>query len=165
MRGKSVARGYYKDPEASAAVFGADGFFNTGDSAWLDPKGRIMLVGRKKNTIVLPSGKNVCPEEVENVLESALEDVDEIVVYQAEMVSGTFSRPLLCAGMYISDPARRADRAALIREIGRVNDTLPAYKRIEYVELPDAPYERTATRKIKRTLLPATCSGNGIIIA
>ncbi|MBQ5482356.1 MAG: AMP-binding protein, partial [Bacteroidales bacterium] len=68
VRGKSVSKGYYKDPEATAAVFSADGWFNTGDSARIDKKGRIMLVGRKKNTIVLPNGKNVSPEEVENVI-------------------------------------------------------------------------------------------------
>ena len=49
-------------------------------------------------------------------------------------------------------------------DIRRINETLPSYKRIEYVELPEAPYEKTATRKIKRTLLPGTCSGAGITI-
>ena len=162
VRGKSVSKGYYKDPAATAAVFSPDGWFNTGDSARLDAKGRIFLVGRKKNTIVLPSGKNVCPEEVENVIETALDYADDVVVYQAELQVGKVSRPLLCAGLYISDPERRADRTALLRDIGRINESQPAYKRIEYVELPDVPYERTATRKIKRTLLPATCSGEGI---
>ena len=164
VRGKSVSKGYYKDPAATAAVFSPDGWFNTGDSARLDAKGRIFLVGRKKNTIVLPSGKNVCPEEVENVIETALDYADDVVVYQAELQVGKVSRPLLCAGLYISDPERRADRTALLRDIGRINESQPAYKRIEYVELPDVPYERTATRKIKRTQLPATCSGEGIAI-
>ena len=161
VRGKSVSKGYYKDPEATAAVFSADGWFNTGDSAWIDKKGRIMLVGRKKNTIVLPNGKNVSPEEVENVIEAGLGGyADDIVVYQATLGAAS----VLCAGLYISDETVRANRAAIEADIRRINETLPNYKRIEYVELPDAPYEKTATRKIKRTLLPGTCSGAGITI-
>ena len=161
VRGKSVSRGYYKDPQATAAVFSADGWFNTGDSAFLDAKGRIMLIGRKKNTIVLPNGKNVCPEEVENVIETGLDYADDIVVYQATLPAGN---PVLCAGLYISDPGKRADRAALEADLRRINASLPVYKRVEYVELPESPYEKTATRKIRRTLLPEKVSGQGIAL-
>ncbi len=161
IRGKSVSQGYYKDPEATAAVFGKDGFFNTGDSAKIDTKGRILLMGRKKNTIVLSNGKNICPEEVENIIETNLDYAEDIVVYQASFKG----REVLCAGLYISDEARRADRKALAADIAKVNAVLPSYKRIEYVELPAAAYEKTSTRKIKRTQLPAECSGEGLIIS
>jgi long-chain acyl-CoA synthetase len=161
IRGKSVSQGYYKDPEATAAVFGKDGFFNTGDSAKIDTKGRILLMGRKKNTIVLSNGKNICPEEVENIIETNLDYAEDIVVYQASFKG----REVLCAGLYISDEARRADRKALAADIAKVNAVLPSYKRIEYVELPTAAYEKTSTRKIKRTQLPAECSGEGLIIS
>lgn len=161
IRGKSVSQGYYKDPEATAAVFDKDGFFNTGDSAKIDSKGRILLMGRKKNTIVLSNGKNICPEEVENIIETNLDYAEDIVVYQASFKG----REVLCAGLYISDEARRADRKALAADIAKVNAVLPSYKRIEYVELPAAAYEKTSTRKIKRTQLPAECSGEGLIIS
>lgn len=161
IRGKSVSQGYYKDPEATAAVFDKDGFFNTGDSAKIDSKGRILLMGRKKNTIVLSNGKNICPEEVENIIETNLDYAEDIVVYQASFQG----REVLCAGLYISDEARRADRKALAADIAKVNAVLPSYKRIEYVELPAAAYEKTSTRKIKRTQLPAECSGEGLIIS
>jgi len=162
VRGNSVSKGYYKDPEATAAVFGKDGFFNTGDSARIDDKGRVFLMGRKKNTIVLQNGKNVCPEEVENVIEKHLDYADDIVVYQCEYNSGHVCREVLCAGLYISDEECRANRDAIKADMEKVNEELPDYKRIEYVELPDTGYEKTSTRKIKRTLLPSTCSGNGI---
>ena len=161
IRGKSVSQGYYKDPEATAAVFDKDGFFNTGDSAKIDSNGRILLMGRKKNTIVLSNGKNICPEEVENIIETNLDYAEDIVVYQASFKG----REVLCAGLYISDEARRADRKALAADIVNVNAVLPSYKRIEYVELPSAAYEKTSTRKIKRTQLPAECSGEGLIIS
>jgi len=164
IRGKSVASGYYKDPEATAAVFGADGFFNTGDSARIDKKGNIILIGRKKNTIVLPNGKNLCPEEVENVLETALPYADDIVVYQADFKSGAVSSLALCVGLYIADADKRADRDSILRDVKSANETLPNYKRVDFIELPTVPYEKTSTRKIKRMTLPKECSSEGIPI-
>lgn len=158
IRGKSVAKGYYKDEEATRKVFMEDGFFNTGDSARIDAEGKIFLVGRKKNTIVLENGKNICPEEVENVIESALSYADEVVVYHPEYDG----RPVLCVGLYISDDAKRADRDGILSDIKKANGLLPSYKRIDYIEIVDRPYEKTSTRKIKRTLLPGACSGDGI---
>jgi len=160
VKGPSVARGYYKDEAATAAVFGADGFFNTGDAAKLDSRGRIILMGRKKNTIVLENGKNVCPEEIENIIETNIDYADEIVVYQADL-DGT---ALMCAGLFIKDEELRSRRGTIAADIARVNSKLPSYKRIEYVELPAAEYEKTSTRKIKRAFLPKVCSGEGIKI-
>lgn len=162
VRGKSVAKGYYNDPAATAEVFGADGFFNTGDSARIDKKGRIFLMGRKKNTIVLQNGKNICPEEVENVIETNLDYANDIVVYQAELKSGSFVRETLVAGLYIEDADKRRDIEAIIADIRKVNALLPDYKRIEYIELPAQEYEKTSTRKIRRATLPTACSGTGI---
>ena len=164
IRGNSVAKGYYKDEEATRQVFGEDGFFNTGDSAWINGEGKIFLVGRKKNTIVLENGKNVCPEEVENVIETRLDYADEIVVYQADFQQGNVKRQVLCAGLYISDEARRADREAIKEDISRINALLDVYKHIDYVELPDTAYPKTSTRKIQRRSLPTECSGNGLQI-
>jgi len=162
VKGPSVFREYYKDPEATKAAFDAEGFFNTGDSARIDARGRIILMGRKKNTIVLDNGKNICPEEVENIIETHLDYADEIVVYPATYTIGSASREILCAGLYISDELRRADRGTVEKDMRAVNDLLPDYKRIEYVELPASSYEKTSTRKIKRTTLPTACSGEGI---
>ena len=163
VRGKSVSHGYYKDPVATAAVFSEDGFFNTGDSARIDSKGRIILVGRKKNTIVLQSGKNISPEEVENVIETHLDYADDIAVYLAALpLAGGTSRDILCAGLYIKDQEIRRDTARIRADIEAVNALLPEYKNIEYIELVDEEYEKTSTRKIRRTQLPTVCSGKGI---
>lgn len=165
VRGRSVAQGYYKDEAATREVFGADGFFNTGDSARIDSDGKIFLVGRKKNTIVLSSGKNVCPEEVENLIATRLDYASDVVVYQA-----TFSneyvenKALLVVGLYIQDEQKRADREGIAADIRSVNALLPHYKHISFVELPTQEYEKTSTRKIKRTTLPSACSKNGIEI-
>lgn len=165
IKGASVSKGYYKDEAATAAVFGEDGFFNTGDAAKISSDGRIFLMGRKKNTIILANGKNVCPEEVENVIETNIDFIDEVVVYQADFKQGNVSEPIICAGIFIKDEAKRADRNAIATAMRKVNEVLPDYKRIEYVELPDKEYEKTSTRKIKRATLPAECSGKGIIVS
>lgn len=162
VKGKSVFREYYKDPEATAAVFDEEGFFNTGDSARIDAQGRIFLMGRKKNTIVLPSGKNICPEEVENVIETNLDFAEDIVVYQAKLHAGAVETDVLCAGLYIPDEAKRADRDDIVAAMKQVNALLPDYKQIEYIELPATGYEKTSTRKIRRAGLPTECSGTGI---
>jgi len=164
VRGASVARGYYKDEEATREAFMQDGFFNTGDSAYVDCSGKIFLVGRKKNTIVLENGKNVCPEEIENVIETHIGYADDIVVYQAEYHSGAVSGMVLCAGLFIKDEAVRADTARIIRDITKVNSTLNSFKRIEYVELPSVEYPKTSSRKIKRQNLPSVCSEQGLKI-
>lgn len=162
VRGKSVFREYYKDPEATAAVFDEEGFFNTGDSARIDAQGRIILMGRKKNTIVLANGKNVCPEEIENIIETYVDIAEDIVVYQARLRVGAAESDVLCAGLYIPDEAQRADRDTIVRLMRKANAQLPGYKQIDYVELPETGYEKTSTRKIKRAGLPTTCSGKGI---
>ena len=164
VKGKSVFKEYYKDPEATAAVFDEEGFFNTGDSARIDSKGRIFLVGRKKNTIVLENGKNVCPEEIENVIETNMGYADEIAVYQAELKVGNVSRSVICAGIFIKDEQERGNRRAIEADMERINALLPDYKRIEYVELPSSEYQKTSSRKIIRKILPQNCSGEGILL-
>ena len=65
-----VMQGYYKNPEATAAVFTEDGWFRTGDLGYIDEDGYIFIKGRLKNMILGPSGENIYPEEIETVLNS-----------------------------------------------------------------------------------------------
>ena len=162
VKGPSVFKGYYKDEEATAQVFDDEGYFHTGDIAYLDGQGRLILVGRKKNTIILDSGKNISPEEVENIIEVHLDYVTDVVVYAAKY--GDTQKRVLCAGLYVKDEEKRRQRDAIARDIQMINKILPTYKNISYVELPDEEYPKTSSRKVKRTSLPVKCSGNGIKI-
>lgn len=164
IRGKSVMKGYYKDEEATREAFTIDGYFRTGDSAQIDEDGRIFLMGRKKNTIVLESGKNVCPEEIENVIETSLDYVTETVVYQAQYNSNGFPEELICAGIYIEDEEKRSSHEAIVADIKAINARLSDYKKIDFIELRDSEYEKTSSRKIKRSTLPDVCSDNGLRI-
>ncbi len=65
LKGKAVMAGYYENPEANRRAFDTEGFFNTQDLGFVDDRGEIHITGRKRNMIVLASGKNVYPEELE----------------------------------------------------------------------------------------------------
>lgn len=67
-RGPNVMKGYYKDPELTATVIDADGWFRTGDLGAMDAHGRLGLKGRSKNMILGASGENIYPEDIEFVL-------------------------------------------------------------------------------------------------
>jgi acyl-CoA synthetase (AMP-forming)/AMP-acid ligase II len=67
VRGPNLMRGYYRDPEATAAALRPGGWLNTGDMARQDPDGALFIVGRTKE-LIIRSGFNVYPLEVETVL-------------------------------------------------------------------------------------------------
>ncbi len=71
FRGPTLFKGYWNNPEATAAAFTEDGWYKSGDLGQLDEKGRLHLHGRKKDIIVLPNGFNVYPEDIENALRVA----------------------------------------------------------------------------------------------
>jgi long-chain acyl-CoA synthetase len=157
-RGPNVMLGYYKNPERTAEVFTEDGWFRTGDLGRLDSHGYLFLAGRKKNVIVLESGKNVYPEEVEWEL-SQIPEVEEILVYEAKK-GGT---PVVAAMIYpnwdelkkqeIED--KEAARDLIWERIKEAQKNLAVFKRIkskEEITLVDQPFEKSTKQEIKRHL-------------
>ena len=137
FKGDVVTRGYYKDPVATAEAFDEDGWFHSGDMGYLDEEGYLFLTGRKKNLIILASGENVSPEELENLLlENA--SIKEVLVKEK---NGKICAEIFC------DEERREEVEAFIRQF---NKTLPFYKQIVLREYRTTPFERTAIGKIKR---------------
>ncbi len=106
--------GYYKDPEATAEVLDADGWLHTGDLARVDEDGFYYITGRKKNLIILDSGENVSPEELENLLA------------KCEAVKSASSRRRARRSVPSSTAARPTSRT--VRDfITETNRTLPLY--------------------------------------
>ena len=155
-RGPSVMLGYYNDPEATAAVL-KDGWLYTGDYGRFDDEGFLYICGRKKNVIVAKNGKNIFPEEIEYLL---LEQpfIEEVVVYGA--VDKKNDDIVVKAEIFpnyenmkaaLGDIDEKSIQEAIKNEIEEVNDKMPVYKRVKRFKLRDEEFEKTATRKIKRT--------------
>ena len=139
VRGDTVSPGYYNDPEATAVAF-RDGWFRTGDLGYFDKDGYLFYSGRCKNLIVLPNGENVSPEALEQKL-YRVEGILDAVVYEKD--------GRIVAEVY-ADPKLFPDRDSLWSAISRVNRTLSAFQQIGDLVMRTAPFDKTATQKIKR---------------
>jgi len=152
VKGPNVMLGYYKNEEATKDAI-KDGWFHTGDLAKIDEDGYIFIVGRKKSVIVLKNGKNIFPEEMENLVnriqgvkesfifgKSIKEDKDDIKIY-AKIVydKGAFG-----------EATEQEIYDAINNQIKEINHTMPPYKGIKGIILTQTPLIKTTTSKIKR---------------
>ena len=137
IKGDCVMLGYYKDPEATAEVIDADGWFHTGDLARMDEEGFYYITGRKKNLIILASGENVSPEELEKKLALCPAITECIVKEKGQKI---------CAVIYCPEDKQEEVRAF----VTEVNRSLTLYKRISAVEFTAEPLPRNALGKLLR---------------
>ena len=137
IKGDCVMLGYYKDPEATAEVIDADGWFHTGDLARMDEEGFYYITGRKKNLIILASGENVSPEELEKKLALCPAITECIVKEKSQKI---------CAVICCPENKQEEVRAF----VTEVNRSLPLYKRISAVEFTAEPLPRNALGKLLR---------------
>jgi len=156
FNGPTLFKGYWNNPEATAAGLSADGWYRTGDLGARDEKGRLHLHGRKKDIIVLPNGFNVFPEDLENALR--MSGIRDSVVLETR--PGRIEAVVLAPGLHTAPgEATPGVEAAVPDEIRRqvdaavkaANATLGSQQRISSWRLwPDADFPRTHTFKIKR---------------
>ena len=137
VRGGAVMLGYYKDPEATAEAIDKDGWLHSGDLARVDEEGFYYITGRKKNLIILDSGENVSPEELEKLLGKCA-DIKECIVKEMGKKIGA----VICC-----EPEKEQTVRAFVTELNR---TLPLYKRISAVECTAEPLPRNALGKLLR---------------
>jgi long-chain acyl-CoA synthetase len=146
-RGPNVMMGYYNDEEKTKEAFTSDGWLRTGDLGSLDKKGRLHIRGRLKALILGPSGENIYPEEIENLLGSSH------LVEESLVCSG--KKGELVALVILSEAAKAA--AGMIEhkleELRTwANKKLSAFSRLSKIKIQYEPFEKTATMKIKRYL-------------
>ena len=158
----SVMLGYYKNPEATAEAFTADGWFRTGDLGEFDKDGWLYIKGRLKNMIVGPGGENIYPEDIESVLNSHVCIADSIVTEQEGRLVALvhFNRDEIES--MIDDwreewatkkEAWEAKTEQLKKEImDFVNAKVNRFSRISEVVEEKEEFEKTPTQKIKRFL-------------
>ncbi len=150
VKGINVMKGYYKNEEATKAVFTEDGWMRTGDLGVLDKEGNIYIHGRSKNMILGPSGQNIYPEEIEDKLNSMPCVVESIVVERegklvALVFPDTSAEGKKILGSKSLTQLMEENRVA-------VNKDLPNYSPISAVELVASEFEKTPKRSIKRYL-------------
>lgn len=150
VKGKSVSKRYYKDEEGTKMVHDSNGYFHTGDLAYIDKKGRIFLSGRKKNLIILDSGKNVYPEELERDIANGINYIKEVVVFEGKCKLARETKNQICAIVYLDPEAGEIKNEKIIEDFRKLNQTLPQYKRITYVEVTDTEFVKNATKKVVR---------------
>ena len=152
-KGPNVMLGYYEMPEETEAVL-KDGAFHTGDMGKIDEDGYLYITGRKKNVIVLKSGKNVYPEELE-LLVSKLPYVNECMVYGKNKADNFLVAVKI---VYNRDHFREKygceDEESILelvkKDISEINEELPPYKHIKHTVIQTEAMAKTSTAKIKR---------------
>jgi long-chain acyl-CoA synthetase len=152
VRGDNVMPGYYKDPKRTKEVFTEDGWFKTNDIAYIDEKGRYYLRGRLNNMIVCPSGENIYPEEIESVIND-IEGVNESIVLarKGKLVALIqLNDNIIDWGCESEAGFHEKLEAIKAMVMNFVNEKVNKSSQINDVEVMKEPFERTATRKIRR---------------
>ena len=151
-KGPNVMLGYYKDPKRTKSVFTEDGWFRTSDIAVQDEKGRFYIKGRNSNMILGPSGENIYPEEIENVINN-IEGVSESIVVERDGKLVALVQP---TENFIDWDNESEDKlydkldkwkASLLKF---TNKNVSKASQVNSVEVMKEPFEKTATQKIRR---------------
>ncbi len=157
VKGDSIMLGYFENEEATAETM-RDGWLYTGDLAKIDDDGYIFICGRKKSVIVLKNGKNIFPEEMENLV-NRIEGVKESFVFGIPIsedkddirikVKIVYDRDIIKEVYKIDDTEEEIYRV-LLEKVKEINKTMPAYKSIKGIVITEKPLIKTTTNKIKR---------------
>jgi long-chain acyl-CoA synthetase len=153
IRGGIVMKGYYNRPDATAEVL-RDGWFYSGDLGYKDAAGNLFIAGRAKEIIVLSSGKNIYPEEIEaHYLKSPW--IKELCVMGIESRPGEPIGERLHAAVVPNFEVLKEKKIVNIREVIRfdiegLSAQMPSTKRILSYDIWQEDLPRTTTRKLKR---------------
>jgi len=149
-RGKTVMSHYLDDPELTAETI-VDGWLLTGDLGRFDGSGHLQLFGRKKNMIVTQGGKNIYPEDIENVFDGL--PVKEYSIFATNYIwpTKTLGEEMLVLVIHM-ETGQQFDQS-LKQEITSRNRRLPDFKRVGGLVIWEKDFPRTAAMKVKRTAL------------
>ena len=156
VKGPNVMIGYYNNKKATEEVM-EDGWFHTGDLARIDEDGYIFICGRKKSVIVLKNGKNIYPEEMENLV-NKIEGVKESFIFGKQQTDDKENIKIYVKIVFDKEIMKEAYKVeneediyrVLAEKIKEVNSVMPKYKAIRGIFISEQPLIKTTTGKIKR---------------
>ena len=157
IKSETLMLGYYEDEEATREAVTPDGWFHSGDVGKIDSEGYVTITGRCKNVIVTQNGKNIYPEEVEQIIMDNIPEIQECMAYGIED-----GKEIIVALKVIPDYKKLGDALGkdivpqeevqkyLWKAIKQVNKKMSSYKAIKKLEIKEDEFEKTSTMKIKR---------------
>ncbi len=159
VRGENIMHGYFKDPEQTKKVLDENGWFKTGDLGVLDKHNYLYIKGRLKNMIVMNSGENVYPEEIETVINNfnyvndslVMEDKGKLVAlvyFNKEEIELKYQHLKTEISEYVDQKIEELK----IELKNYVNKRVNKFSKVQLVVSQDDPFKKTATQKIKRFL-------------
>ncbi len=150
VRGENVMQGYYRNPEATAAVLDPDGWLHTGDMGTISPDGTIFIKGRYKTMILSATGQNIYPEEIEAKLNNMPFVAESLIVERGKGLTA------LVYPDYEALDAHGISQEKLPKLMEKLmadlNSRVAAYERIQHIQLVPNEFEKTPKRSIKRFL-------------
>lgn len=151
-KGPNVMLGYYKDPERTRQAFTEDGWFRTNDLACQDEKGRYYIKGRLNNMILGPSGENIYPEEIEQVINGIAPVAESVIVpRQGKLVAlVTFDENAIDWNHEGEEEFFKKLEDYKETILGIVNKKVNKTSKVSSVQVLKEPFEKTATKKIRR---------------
>ena len=159
VQGPNVMLGYYNDEEATSEAITEEGYFRTGDYGKLDENNVLYITGRKKNLIILSNGKNVYPEEIENVL-SATPGVLEIVVYEGQSRRGISHNAIVAEiypdAEYLEKNGITDVQSHIKPYVDAYNRSTVPYKKISVIKIRKKEFPKNTLRKIMRFKMDMT---------
>ena len=148
VKGENVMLGYYKNPEATNAVFTEDGWMRTGDLGRLDKKKNIYIKGRCKTMFLGASGQNIYPEEIEDKLNNQQAVGESLIVErEGKLVALVFPDETLTKRMSLEEVQK-----IMKENLEKLNHLIPSYSKVSNIEVQDKPFEHTPKKSIKRFL-------------
>lgn len=148
IKGDNILDCYYKEEEETKNAFSDDGYFKTGDLVRFDGEGYLYIVGRKKEIIVLPTGENISPFELENKF-NELDIIQDSLVYLDES-SNTLAVSVYPRLVELIKVATDNKEEYIKNEINKVNKSLPSFMRVSKITIRKEDFKRTPAMKIIR---------------
>jgi long-chain acyl-CoA synthetase len=170
VRGGNIFKGYYKDPAQTKEGFDPDGFFHTGDIGEFDKDGCLKITDRKKDLIITAGGKNIAPQNIENLMKTDMY-ISEFISYgdNKKFLAGlvTLDEEAMAAwakqqGIQYKDFPELTQRPEVCKfiegRIAELNKRLPSYSTIKRFKILPNQFtqeagEVTPTMKLKRKVV------------